>query len=840
MKLARLVTSALAPRPPLLSRRVRWSAAIVGVVIAMGLRGWLDPWLADTFPFLLAFPTVVFVAWLAGFGPAALTACLCVAWLLTPAVQPSLGPHDGWRPITIFLPTALVLAFIASHLPRARVGPHWSESAGALRWLKTMMWMAAVVPLLAFLGAGWYLRAQVTAQAKVRIDQAARVAEEHALKIFETNIALLNRASDLIGDEPDAAVLARESEIHRTLKRMTTDLPQLQGLFILGAAGEMLATDRLFPAPHEINYTDRALYRHHRSGGPQPFVTDVLTSRATGELFFDMSLRRNRADGTFGGVLSASMSPAYFGGFYRELTGGDAQLGIALVGPDGAVLARWPQPPTSSDSVAGPASRMQVDTFGKVSTAALGDGTRGLIDSRALRGYPVRVVAWMERSAVLAPWQSQIALLGALMLPAAAGLAYLSAVALQRTRHALRVLDQLREETAQRRRVEDALRQAQKLEAMGRLTGGVAHDFNNLLMVVSNNLYLLRRLQPEVADSAQLAAIGRAVEAGAKLTRQLLSFSRRQALHPERIDLQQRLSAVLDMLKPALGSNVRVSAQVEPDTAAIEVDAAELELALLNLAINAKDAMPDGGRLDIVAANATRSEAPADGAFVCITVKDNGAGIEPALLDRVFEPFFTTKPVGQGTGLGLSQVYGFCARAGGTATIDSKVGLGSTIRLLLPAAAAATEDTMPAPAAPITPLRDLHVLLVEDNDEVAAATQSVLESMGCRVSRRVNADDALRALDERNGAFDVMLTDIVMPGAIDGLELCDRVGRAFPQLPVVVMSGYSASMSRAADQQLDVLPKPCPPAALAAAITKAIGIELRRRTLDDASRALAR
>jgi hypothetical protein len=240
VKVARLLTTVLAPRPPRLSTRARWSAAIVAVVIAMGLRGLLDAWFADTFPFLLAFPTVAFVGWLAGFGPAALTAALCVGWLLTPGLQPSLSPHDGWRPITIFLPTGLLLAFIASHLPRARVGPHWSESAGALRWLKTMMWMAAVVPLLAFLGAGWYLRAQATAQAKVRIDQAARVAEEHALKVFETNIALLNRVSDLIGDESDAAVLARESEIHRTLKRMTTDLPQLQGLFIMGATGELL------------------------------------------------------------------------------------------------------------------------------------------------------------------------------------------------------------------------------------------------------------------------------------------------------------------------------------------------------------------------------------------------------------------------------------------------------------------------------------------------------------------------------------------------------------------------------------------------------------------------
>jgi len=797
--------------------------AILGVAGAMGGRAVLDPWFANTFPFLFAFPTVAFVGWLAGLGPAVLTAFLCVAWLLSPAVPPTLSPDEGWRPIAIFLPTALVLAFIASHLPRTRAGSHWYESVGALRWLKIVVVLAAVVPLLALAGAAWYLREQATAQAKVRIDQAARVAEEHALKVFETNIALLNRAADLLGDEPDAALLARESEIHKTLKRMTADLPQMQGLFILNAGGHMLATNRLFPAPHDIDFTDRPLYRHHRGGGAQPFVSDVLTSRVSGELFFDMSLRRNHSDGTFGGVLSASMSPSYFAGFYRELTGDDQRIGIALVRADGAVLARWPQPPAASDSTSSAPSRMTVETAATVREATLDSGIRALMDSRALPGYPVRVAAWMEQTAVLAPWQSQVALLASLILPAAAALAYLSLVALQRTRHALGVLDRLREESAHRLRVEDALRQAQKLEALGRLTGGVAHDFNNVLTVVNNNLYLLGRLQPGLADCAQVAAIDRAVKAGSKLTRQLLSFSRRQALHPVRVDLQQHLPVVLDLLRSALGGAIKLSANVELSTSAIEVDTAELELALLNLAINAKDAMPDGGRLDITIANASPSESPAAGAFVCITVKDNGSGIEPALLDRVFEPFFTTKPVGQGTGLGLSQVYGFCARAGGSATVESTPGLGTTVRLWLPAAVSAPEHSSRAAEGAKTPLQGVRVLLVEDNDEVAAATQSVLESMGCTVIRRANADDALRTLEGHSSEFDVLLADIVMPGSIDGIALYDRVRVEFPRLPVVVMSGYSESMSRGAALDLDVLPKPCPPAALAAAIAGAIG-----------------
>ncbi|HEX6703795.1 MAG TPA: ATP-binding protein [Albitalea sp.] len=684
------------------------------------------------------------------------------------------------------------------------------------------MLLAAIVPLVAFAGAAWYLRDQAVAQARFRIESATRVAEEHALKVFETNVALLNRTADMLDDGSDQALLSREFEIHTALKRMTADLPQLQGLFIMDSGGRMVATNRLFPAPHDIDFTDRPLYRHHRAGGVQPFVTNTLTSRATGELFFDMSLRRNRADGTFGGVLSASMSPAYFAGFYRELTGGDKHLRIALVRSDDAVLARWPQPPEASDVAPGAGSTMKIeDSRGAVIAVELIDGARGLMEARPLGPYPIRVVAWMNMASILAPWHRQIALLAALMLPTAIGLAYVSWVALQRARNALRVLDELREETAHRRHVEDALRQAQKLEAMGRLTGGVAHDFNNLLMIVSNNLFLLQRLKPDVADSAQLTAIDRAVRAGSKLTRQLLSFSRRQALHPEVMHLQQHLPALLELLKPALGSAIHLSIDMDPATPPVEVDAAELELAMLNLAINAKDAMPDGGRLDITIANESPPDGQAAGSFACITVRDNGAGIAPELVNRVFEPFFTTKPVGQGTGLGLSQVYGFCARAGGRATLESRPGQGTAVRMFLPSAKSETDEQVQAPAPSITRLSGLRVLLVEDNDDVAAATQGVLESMGCIVSRRGNADEALQVLGGHMPDVDLMLSDIVMPGSMDGIELCSRARKLFPRLPVVLMSGYSESLSKAATQAMDVLPKPCAPAVLAAALEKA-------------------
>jgi signal transduction histidine kinase/ActR/RegA family two-component response regulator len=433
----------------------------------------------------------------------------------------------------------------------------------------------------------------------------------------------------------------------------------------------------------------------------------------------------------------------------------------------------------------------------------------------------MRVTVRMDRQAVLASWYDKILLLLALLFPTAAGLVYISWVALQRTRHALETLDTLRQETASRQRVEESLRQAQKLEAMGRLTGGVAHDFNNLLMVISTNLYLVKRLWPAVADSGKLAAIERAVTTGSNLTRQLLSFSRRQALQPEILKLQDRLPGMMDLVRPAVGARVQVSLEVDPALAAIEVDAAELELAVLNLAINARDAMPDGGQLQFRAARAD-IDAPAglQGAFVVLSAHDTGQGIEPELLDKVFEPFFTTKAVGQGSGLGLSQVHGFCKRAGGTVALDSRPGQGTTVRLYFPAVQAWASAAPETPAEAPELLAGLRVLLVEDNPDVGAATEAVLEAMGCRVKRVADADQALAHLQTSASEQDLVLSDIVMPGTINGVELAARVRALWPQLDVLLMSGYSEHLELAASLKLEVLPKPCTPAVLAAALLR--------------------
>ncbi len=699
-------------------------------------------------------------------------------------------------------------------------------SSNTLAWLRLVLALAVVLPALMFIAAAAYLRQQALEAAQTRLDSSVRIASEHVLKVFETNLVLLNRVGDALGSDADHQLAARELPLHNQLQRMARGLPQLQGIFVMGADGRLIVSNRVYPAPRQLDFSDRAWFIHHRSDGPQPYFSEVLTSRTTGELFFDMSVRRGRADGTFAGTASVSMAPAYFSGVYGEMTGEDAALNIALLRADGAVLARWPKMPAPSDQPGSEPSRISLPAAAAshpATPARLPDGREGLRAQRSLAPYPLALTAWIDLPSVLSGWYRQLMLLAALTFPTALGLAWITRVAMQRTRRALQFSRELMEQTIARRRLEESLLQAQKLEAMGRLSGGVAHDFNNLLMTISNNLYLLKRLKPEVADSSQLAAIDRAVVAGSTLTRQLLSFSRRQVLVAERVDLAQRLPPMIDMLKPTVGSAVRIEVAVDGGLPPIEVDAAELELALLNLALNARDAMPKGGRLRVTA-SASRAEdgLPIGRSVVCVAVSDTGTGIAAGLLDRVFEPFFTTKPVGQGTGLGLAQVYGFCQRAGGVASVESRPGEGTTVRLCFPAARGNVAAAAAVPAEKPDPLVGIRLLLAEDNPGVAGATAEVLASMGCQVEHVDSAGAALDRIASAAGGIDVLISDVVMPGELDGIDLAIRARALQPSLAVIVMSGYSASLERAAGLQLELLPKPCSPPTLAAAILLAL------------------
>jgi len=366
----------------------------------------------------------------------------------------------------------------------------------------------------------------------------------------------------------------------------------------------------------------------------------------------------------------------------------------------------------------------------------------------------------------------------------------------------------------------EQLAQAQKMEALGQLTGGIAHDFNNLLMIVSGYAQILQRRLSEAKDMQALEAIRAAANRGEKLTRQLLAFSRRQQLMPVVVDLRQHVDTVRDMLAPSLRGNIELVCDIEDKIWPVEVDLGELELALVNIAVNARDAMPDGGTITLTARNVVLKPGSAAGAlegeFVALAIIDTGGGMSPEVLQRVFEPFFTTKPVGKGTGLGLSQVHGFANQSGGAVTLSSEPDRGTAVTIYLPRSANATSTDAGEAAASNGELAQGTVLVVEDSRDVAEVTSSLLEQLGYRVVRAENAAEALRHLQQGIGV-DLLFSDIIMPGAINGIGLAQICQERFPDIPVLLTSGFSDA-ALAVDGRFDILRKPFELAALEHAI----------------------
>jgi signal transduction histidine kinase len=364
-------------------------------------------------------------------------------------------------------------------------------------------------------------------------------------------------------------------------------------------------------------------------------------------------------------------------------------------------------------------------------------------------------------------------------------------------------------EVAERTMAQEALRQAQKMEAVGQLTGGVAHDFNNLLAVVSGGLQLLERNPDRERRRFILDGMRHSVERGISLTRQLLSFSRQRAIRSEAIDLAVQVGGMRDMLSRALRGDINVEMVFAPDLWPIEVDVGELERVILNLSLNARDAMEHGGQIRVVAENTTDQTGAA---FVRLSVGDSGIGMPPEVRARAFEPFFTTKDVGKGSGLGLAQVYGFAHQSGGRVEIDSNVGAGTTITLLLPRSKKIPSRTVEPErereaSAASGSGRGAHVLLVEDDARVAGLTMALLDSISMRVTHVPNASAALTALS--NGLqIDVVLSDVMMPGGKSGLNLAAEIKRTRPGLPVILTTGYEEAAASARRADIPVLLKP--------------------------------
>jgi len=353
-------------------------------------------------------------------------------------------------------------------------------------------------------------------------------------------------------------------------------------------------------------------------------------------------------------------------------------------------------------------------------------------------------------------------------------------------------------EVEERQRTEELLRHSLKMEAIGQLTGGVAHDFNNLLMAISGGLDMLKRTTDPVRRERIETGMRQAVDRGAGLTRQLLTFSRRQAIDPEAVDLARQIGGMRDLLDRSLRGDIQVITEFAPDLWPVYLDSNEFELVVMNLCINARDAMPNGGAITISAKNKIGQETKGmSGDFVQVTIADNGSGMTPDVLAHALEPFYTTKDVGKGSGLGLAQAYGFANSAGGRLDIESTVGQGTTVSLLLPRSAVAPSSYSAEIGSAIVELEadhpsHGHVLLVEDDHEVAEFTSEMLKISGYRVTRVASAQAALGALADGR-RIDLVFSDVMMPGGMNGVDLAREIRDRKQTVPILLTSGYATA-----------------------------------------------
>jgi len=662
----------------------------------------------------------------------------------------------------------------------------------ALRLLKIMLVASIVIPLAVFSYAGWMTYRAAFSHADEQLAATLDVITEQANKVFQSVDLTFASVNTLAGSLSDADIKASEQTLHEKLVEIEKAATVIDAVAVVGKDGRILVSSSVFPAVKtDIDFSDRDYFAAQVKRDAGTFIGGVLKPRLRQELLFGVSRRRATANGEFDGVVVVFVLPRVFSEFYNQLARGSA-ASFSLVKSDGTILARHPTPPGDITRF-GPDSGFMRDVTrqpegGYVNTMSV-DGFERRIGFRKL-GYEDLYASDGQRTdTIFSDWLRYMSSHLYFGVPATAFLFMLVLLAIRRTR-------EFYAEGERRELAEQGLRQAQKMEAVGQLTGGVAHDFNNLLTIIIGNLGIAKRGVVEARAERALNNALEGAQRAAQLTQRLLAFSRRQPLNPRAVDANRLLVGISDILHRTLGENIKLETIGGAGLWNIEADLSELESAILNLALNARDAMPGGGKLTIETSNAYLDDdycrhhaGIAPGQYVLIAVTDNGAGMSPETVDKAFEPFFTTKETGKGTGLGLSQVYGFMKQSNGHVKIYSELGEGSTIKLYLPRFDGDETDVPAEDNVNSERGRGETILIVEDDDGVRQYASEILRDLNYQIIEAKDSATALKLLDA-DKQFDLLLTDVVLPGK-NGRELADEVERRRPGSKVIFMTGYS-------------------------------------------------
>jgi signal transduction histidine kinase len=549
--------------------------------------------------------------------------------------------------------------------------------------LRVLLAAGIILPFGFFGVAAWTAYRTALADAQRLVQRTVDVLQEDTLKVFETQELILDETIALAVKAQQPSDLA---ELHDSMKRLEQGRAQIASIWLLGPDGWVRASSEADFG--RVNGSDRDYFRAQLSGGSGTYLGRAYVGRTTGRRSFGFSRRLPSADGSFQGVVAISVSSDYFGDYFHRAAP-EIDHVAALIRADGEMLARDPplqdgQTIPQDDPLMRAAAAADEGSLWRVGR----DGVERLYGYRRVSGYPAIVSLAVARSAILDPWLASLAINGSITALTMLALVGLAIFALRETRREEAALLRLAAEQRQREEIEARLRQAEKLEALGHLTGTVAHDFGNLLTPILGNLHLLQAKIDDPAAPSRVESALTAAERGARLVRSLLAFARQQPLELAILDVNAVLGEMGELLKQSLGSAPTLVLALAASVWPIRADASGLEMAVLNLAINARDATKRGDSIRISTENAVLRGHPIGlaGDFVAIAVADTGSGMAPALLARAFEPFFTTKPPGKGTGLGLASVYGFAKQCGGGVTIASEVGKGTTVTIYLPRA----------------------------------------------------------------------------------------------------------------------------------------------------------
>jgi len=701
--------------------------------------------------------------------------------------------------------------------------------ATTLRLLRVLAAVSLLAPLALFGFASWVSLRDMRALADERISRSLDVMEEQALKAFQSVTVAMDGIQRMLGTRSAAEISADEPQLHAELVKINATLPEVQSIWIFGPDGRPQVVTRQSPPPN-LFYGSEDYFTAPRDHPDRLYVGHIHSSVTGGQPYFTLDRGRRDAQGNFAGVIEMSLLPSDFSRFYEQLTSSPGQ-GFDMLLDDGTILARYP-PLTHEARVnaqAGFVAQMAADPGGFFNIHSQIDGMDRRVGFRRLNGFPVYVSAFVQVPAIYREWIAGMAMHLIFGVPATLLLFVLLMTVLWRTQR-------LYAETDQRLAAEDALRQAQRLDAVGQLTGGVAHDFNNLLTIILGNLETAKRQLVQWSDAAHAQLVRRidnaihGAERAAILTRRLLAFARQTPLRPSAIDVNRLLTGLSEFLYRTLGEDIALEIVGAAGLWPAEADATELEAAVINLAVNARDAMPDGGKLTIETSNAYLDDAYCrqhhdvqPGQYVLIAASDTGTGMPKEILDRAFEPFFTTKQSGQGTGLGLSQVYGFARQLRGHVKIYSEVGEGTTVKMYLRRYSGAIK----APAAPSAETAYGRggecVLVVEDDADVRAYVVETLTKLGYDVLQADGAEQALEVLGQHQ-TVSLLLTDVVMPGK-NGRKLAEEASALRPFLKVLYMTGYSRNAivhQGRLDANVELIQKPLTTEQLATAVRKVL------------------